>query len=197
MFIDSDILITWGAIAKKYHKGEFIFHEDETPRFYYQIIKGKVRLFNTNDEGKEFTQSEFNDGESFGEPPLFIDECYPSASVALEDSVILKTTKEKFLELLDEYPPLQKKVITLLARRIYSKTITAREIVNNPPETRILAFLHSFKKKNNCEDQETEIPYTRQEIADYTGLRVETIIRTLSKMQDRKQVKIINRKLIF
>jgi len=197
MFIDTDILITWGGIAKKYKKGEFIFHEDEHVRFYHQIISGTVKLFNTNFDGKEFTQAEFKKGESFGEPPLFIDEAYPSTAVATEDSVILKISKEKFLEILDEYPALQKKVINMLARRIYNKTITAREFINNSPETRILAFLNSYKKKNNYENQEVEIPYTRQEIANYTGLRVETIIRTLSKMQTKKQVKIINRKLIF
>lgn len=197
MFIDSDILITWGAIAKKYKKGEFVFHEDEHARFYYQIISGKVKVFSTNYDGKEFTQAEFNDGESFGEPPLFIDEPYPSSSIASEDSVILKINKEKFIELLDEYPLLQKKVIQLLARKIYNKTITAKEIINNCPETRILSFLNSYKKKNNFKDVEVEIPFTRQEIANYTGLRVETIIRTLSKMHIKKQVKIINRKLIF
>lgn len=197
MFIDTDILITWGGIAKKYKKGEYIFHEDEHARFFHQIISGTVKLFNTNFDGKEFTQAEFKQGESFGEPPLFIDEPYPSTAMATENSVILKISKEKFLEILDEYPTLQKKVINMLAQRIYNKTITAREIINNSPETRILAFLTSYKKKTNCEDQEIEIPYTRQEIANYTGLRVETIIRTLSKMQTKKQVKIINRKLIF
>lgn len=197
MFIDSDILITWGGIAKKYKKGDYIFHEDEHPRFFHQIISGTVKLFNTNFDGKEFTQAEFKQGESFGEPPLFIDEAYPSSAIATENSVILKISKEKLFEILDEYPTLQKKIIKLLARRIYNKTITAREIINSSPETRILAFLTSYKKKNNYENQEIEIPYTRQEIANYTGLRVETIIRTLSKMQTKKQVKIINRKLIF
>lgn len=197
MFIDTDILITWGGIAKKYKKGEYIFHEDEHPRFYHQIISGTVKSFHTNYDGKEFTQAEFKKGESFGEPPLFIDEPYPSSAIATEDSVVLKLNKEKFIEILDEYPALQKKIIKLLALRIYNKTITSREIINSTPETRILAFLNAYKKKNNCEGKEIEIPYTRQEIANYTGLRVETIIRTLSKMHVKKQVKIINRKLIF
>jgi len=197
MNIDSDILIAWGGIAKKYKKGEYIFHEDEHPRFYFQIISGTVKMFNTNFDGKEFTQSEFKKGNSFGEPPLFLDETYPSSAIATEDSVIIKITKEKFNEILEEYPVFQKKLINIFSRRIYNKTITTREIVNNSPESRILAFLSAYKKKTNCEGKCIEIPYTRQEIANYTGLRVETVIRTLTKMKSKNLVKIIDRKLIY
>lgn len=197
MQIDTDILITWGAVAKKFKKGDFIFHEGDYPRFYYQIMDGTVKMFNTNLDGKEFTQSEFKTGHSFGEPPLFIDENYPSTAVACQDSIILKLSKEKFLEILDEYPVYQKQMIILFARRIYSKATTAREIINNTPESRIIGFLNDFKKKNNKEDASIEIPYTRQEIANYTGLRVETVIRTLTKMKTKKIVQIIERKLIY
>lgn len=197
MQIDADILITWGAVAKKFKKGEFIFHEGEHPRFYYQILQGTIKMFNENIDGKEFTQSEFKTGHSFGEPPLFIDEIYPTSAVACEDSIILKLAKEKFLEVLDEYPVFQKKMITLLSKRLYSKSTTLREIVNNSPETRIIGFLNDYKKKTGKEDDKIEIPYTRQEIANYTGLRVETVIRTLAKMKTRKIVQIVERKLIY
>ena len=112
MFIDSDILLTWGGVAKKYKKGEYIFHEGDHPVFYYQILDGNVKMFNTNSDGKEFTQAEFESGESFGEPPLFIDEAYPSTAIVTKDSVLLKLSKEKFFEILEEYPDYQKKIIS-------------------------------------------------------------------------------------
>lgn len=197
MFIDSDILLTWGGVAKKYKKGEYIFHEGDHPVFYYQILDGNVKMFNTNSDGKEFTQAEFESGESFGEPPLFIDEAYPSTAIVTKDSVLLKLSKEKFFEILEEYPDYQKKIIVLLARRIFNKTTSTREIINNTPETRILSFLNAYKKKISKNGIKIEIPYTRQEIANYTGLRVETVIRTLSKMKSANTVQIINRKLIY
>jgi CRP-like cAMP-binding protein len=197
MFIDTDILIAWGGISKRYKKGEYIFHEDEVPRCFYQIIDGTVKLYNTNFDGKEYTQAEFKKGNSFGEPPLFIDELYPATAVTTEESVIIRLSKERFLEILDEYPEIQKKLICTLARRIYNKSITAREIINNSPELRILAFLNEYKKKNLLENEKIEIPYTRQEIANFTGLRVETVIRTLSKMKALKTVDIVDRKLIY
>lgn len=197
MQIDTDILITWGAVAKKFKKGEYIFHEGDHARFYYQILNGTIKMFNANIDGKEFTQSEFKTGQSFGEPPLFIDETYPSSAIACHDSVLLKLSKEKFLEILDEYPMFQKQLITLFAKRIYSKSTTLREIINNTPETRIIAFLNDYKKKSQKENEKSEIPYTRQEIANYTGLRVETVIRALAKMKTKKMVQIVERKLIY
>ncbi|MGZ6489295.1 MAG: Crp/Fnr family transcriptional regulator [Bacteroidia bacterium] len=197
MFIDPDILTTWGGIARKYKKGELIFREGETPRFFYQLISGQVKLFNTNADGKEFTQGEFISGHSFGEPPLFINEPYPSTAITLEDSVIIKLNKEKLEEILEEYPALQKKLIHLFAKRIFYKSIAAREIINNTPENRILAFLNTYKKKTKATGTEAEIPYTRQEIANFTGLRVETVIRALSKMKQKNIVKIVNRKLFY
>lgn len=197
MFIDTDILIAWGGISKRYKKGEYIFHEGEVPRCFYQIIEGTVKMYNTNFDGKEYTQAEFKTGNSFGEPLLFIEELYPTTAVATENSVIIRLTKERFLEILDEYPAIQKKLICVLARRIYNKSITAKEIINNSPESRILAFLNAYKKKNLKENEKIEIPYTRQEIANYTGLRVETVIRTLTKMKANNTVNIIERKLIY
>ena len=81
MQIDIDLLFSWGAVAKKYNKNEVVYNEDEVAHFYYKIIGGSVRMFNSNDEGKECTQGLFCFGESFGEPPLFIDQCYPARAV--------------------------------------------------------------------------------------------------------------------
>ncbi len=196
MQIDLDLLFTWGAIAKEYKKGEMIFCEDELANFYFQIIDGSIRMFNSNDEGKEFTQGYFTDGQSFGEPPLFIDEVYPSTAVAFQDSKIIKLSKDKLLKILDEYPTIQKKFLILMCRRIHTKAVTSKDIINQKPEFRIMAFLNAHKKGKDFNEKEL-VPFTRQEIANFTGLRVETVIRALSKMSKCKKVDIINHKIFY
>lgn len=196
MQIDLDLLFTWGAIAKEYKKGEMIFCEDEMANFYFQIIEGSIRMFNSNDEGKEFTQGYFSDGQSFGEPPLFINEAYPSTAVAFQDSVIVKLSKEKFLKILDEYSSIQKQFLNLMCFRIHAKAMTSKDIINQKPEFRIMAFLNAHKKVKNASEKE-QVPFTRQEIANFTGLRVETVIRALSKMAKLKKVDIINHKIYY
>lgn len=197
MQIDIDLLYSWGAVAKKYKKNEVVFDEDEIANFYYQILDGSIRLFNSNDEGKEFTQGIFGQGEGFGEPPLFINETYPSKAITICDSTILKLSKEKFLKILDEYPSIQKHFLLLFAQRIYAKSRTSKEIINQKPEFRVIAFLNSFKKKSGNSSEKILIPYTRQEIANHTGLRVETVIRVFSQMNKDNKVAIINHKIYY
>jgi CRP-like cAMP-binding protein len=197
MQIDLDLLFSWGAVAKKYKKNEVIFDEDEVAHFYYQIIDGSVRMFNSNDEGKEFTQGLFCKGNSFGEPPLFIDQPYPSKAITIQDSTIIKLSKDKFLKILDEYPSIQKSFMILLANKIHSKSNTSKEIINQKPEFRIVAFLNTHKKKSECCTEKVLIPYTRQEIANFTGLRVETVIRVLCKMNTCEKLEIVNHKIYY
>jgi CRP-like cAMP-binding protein len=195
MQIDLDLLYTWGAIAKEYKKNEVIFSEDEMANFYYQIIDGSVKMFNSNDEGKEFTQGYFCNGQSFGEPPLFIEETYPSTAIAFQDSKIVKLSKDKILKILDEYPSVQKNFLILMCKRIHSKANTSKYIINQKPEFRIIAFLNAHKK--NKDNQKELVPFTRQEIANFTGLRVETVIRVFSKMSAFNKVEIINHKIYY
>ncbi|WP_264559424.1 Crp/Fnr family transcriptional regulator [Flavobacterium sp. N2270] len=198
MQIDVDILYTWGAVSKKYQKEEIIFYEDEMALFYYQVIEGSIKMFCTNEDGKEFTQGVFEKGNSFGEPPLFIDEIYPCSALAIEDSVIIKISKDKFLTIIQEYPEINKSIMQLLALRVFRKALTNKHIVNQKPEHRIIAFLIDYKQKNGVSDSEKiQIPYTRQEIADFTGLRVETVIRTLTQMKKNNKAEINNHKLFF
>lgn len=193
--MEIDLLYTWGAIAKEYKKNELLFSEDEVANFYYQVVEGCVRMFNSNDEGKEFTQAYFNNGDSFGEPPLLIDAKYPSSAVAFIDSKIIKLSKDKFLKILDENPLIQRECLQLLAKRIHNKAKASKDIINQRPEFRILAFLNTHKK--NKDDIRKLVPFTRQEIANFTGLRVETVIRTFSKMKTDKKIEIINHKLYY
>ena len=198
MQIDIDLLFDRGAVVKNYKKAEIIFDEGAIALYYFQIIAGSVKLFNSNDSGKEFTQGIFNEGRGFGEPPLFIDEVYPSTAITLEDSTIIIIPKEKFLKILDEYPHVQKSMLRLFAKRIYAKSTAAKFIINNSSENRILGFLATIKKKDQSPEEELYlVPFTRQEMANHTGLTVETVIRVLSKLKTQGKVKVIKHKLYF
>lgn len=196
MNIDLELLRAKGAFIKTFEKNEIIFYENESANYYYQIIEGQLKLFNVSFEGKQFAQGIFSNGNSFGEPPLMIHENYPCSAITMIKTRIIKLPKASFNELLKENNELQLKLIALLARRVYNKSITAKEIINNNPASRIEAFLKAYKKKNNF-DEKSIIPLTRQMIADLTGLRVETVIRTLKKMELENIIQFVNKKIIF
>ena len=198
MHIDTDLLYTWGAVAKKVPKNSIIFFENDAAISYYQILEGTVKMSYTNEDGKDLTVGIFNEGNSFGEPPLFIGQPYPASAIAQTDCVILKLSKTNFFSFLEENPEMQFKILKLFAWKIYNKIVFSKNIVNQKPEYRIQYFLDNFKKQHNIASSiKMRIPYTRQEIADFTGLRVETVIRTISLMNKNKKIEIVDHKLFY
>jgi len=191
--IDLELLLSYGAFCKEYDKGEILFYEGDEALYYYQIVEGSVKMYNANDDGKEYTQGYFSEGQSFGEPPLFIDESYPASAMAFQDAKVLRLHKDRFWKVLDENPKIERHFLKLMARRIHNKATTSKDIINQKPEFRIQAFLDSCKKSKEKE----QIEFTRQEIANFTGLRVETVIRTLMKMKQKKIVDIVNHKIFY
>jgi CRP/FNR family transcriptional regulator len=196
MHIDVDTLLAYGATPKEWHKGELIFSQGNEARYFHQIDAGMVKMTSLTNDSKEFIQGVFADGNSFGEPALMLSKPYPASAYAVSDSVIYRLSKDKFLLLLDDHPALFKKLFNIFCERLYCKTLTANILVNNSPEEKLIGFFD--KIKSECKLNENGlVPYTRQQIADFTALRVETVIRALSKLADKKIVTIHNHKVFY
>lgn len=192
-----DLLEKYDALKKSFDKNEIIFEEGNLPTHYYQIISGEVKMSNYNDDGREFIQGIFYKEQSFGEPPLFLNQNYPANAIAVEDAEILLLPKDNFMKLLEENATVSIKIIENLAQRLYYKSVMAAEMSTQEPEHRILKLIDhgiayfNFKKEENG----YLINFTRQQIGDLTGLRVETVIRTIKALEKKGVLKIINRKV--
>lgn len=191
MSINTDILITWGAVYKQYHKGEIIFKEDSLALFYHQVESGTVKMINCNEQGKEFIQGLFETGESFGEPPLFFDGFYPANAIADSDCTILRLRKERFLDILKENQDIHFSITQMLSKRLHNKAIVSRELACYEPEHRIMTILEIIRSKHDKKDgKKIKVPYTRQQLADMTGLRVETVIRAIRLLENKGELSI-------
>lgn len=196
--IQQDLLLAWGGTFRKFEKNQPVFFEGDKPLFYYQVVEGTVRMANVNDDGKEFIQGIFKKGDSFGEPVLFIDQPYPATAVANEACVVMRITKENFFHLLKEYPDIHLSITRVLAARIYNKSIITKEIAGENPEHRIKTMLQLLKQQNGCREQEPyKVELSRQQIADMTGLRTETVIRVMRKLHERGDIHIEKGKVFF
>lgn len=196
--IDIDTLLAWGAAFKKLKANEIIFHEGTTAQFYYQLVSGSVRWANINEEGKEFLQVMIEPGECFGELPLFDDQPFAATAIANEDSVIIRLHRSTFLQLIKENPEIHFAFSKLLSERLRFKFLLLKEMANHNPENSISTLLSYFKKtkKNICPDC-NKIKLTRQQIADMTGLRVETVIRTIKHLEEKGEVTIEKGKVYY
>ncbi|APG64251.1 cyclic nucleotide-binding protein [Tenacibaculum todarodis] len=195
--INEELLQEFGAIIKEYSKNEIIFNQDESARNYYQIISGAVKMNNFNDDGKEFIQGIFYKGQSFGEPPLFIDVKYPANAETLSESSIIVLPKTNLLKLLYQHPEIHLNITKSLANRLYYKAIIASEISSQEPEHRVLRFIDYLKDDVHkiTGNFTFKVDHTRQQIADILGLRVETVIRAVKNLEAKNEIKIIKRKV--
>lgn len=189
--INTDLLLAWGATFHHYPKGHVLFFEGDFAHFYYQVVEGKIKMVNCNEEGKEFIQGIFEEGESFGEPPLFDAGTYPAGAVAETELTIIRLRKENFLQLLKDNFDIHFCFTQTLAKRLRFKSMISKEISSYGPAHRILSLLKEYKKsKGLINGDRLKIDLTRQQIADMTGLRVETVIRSIRDLHEKGSLKI-------
>jgi len=196
--IPIDTLLTWGATYKKVAAGEMIFMEGTEGHFYYQLVSGSVRWINISDEGREFIQAMVEPGDCFGEFPLFDDSVYAASAVANKDSVVLRLHKSSFQQLLKEYPDIHFAFTRMLSQQLRFKFMLLNELAIRDPEHRIATLFTYLKtsKRSIC-PKCREVQLTRQQIADMTGLRVETVIRTIRGLQRKGSLQINRGKVLL
>ncbi|SRR5690554_335416 len=195
--ISEGLLLDFGARKVEYSKGDQLFAEGEAAQNYYQVVSGEVKMNNYNQDGKEFIQGLFSAGQSFGEPPLFASVKYPANAEALTEAVVIQLHKEPFFELLAAHPDIHLKITQTLASRLFYKAVMASEIASQEPEHRILRIIDYFKKHVHklSGNYTFKVDLTRQQIADLTGLRVETVIRAMKSLEKKGEIQIKNRKV--
>jgi CRP/FNR family cyclic AMP-dependent transcriptional regulator len=196
MMIDIDTLLAWGGAYKKVSRGSTIFQEGTTCSFYYQLVSGRVNWLNINDEGKEFIQVIIDPGECFGELPLFDDQPYAATAIAVEDSVVIRLHKPVFRQLLNDNQFIHFKFSRLLAQIVRYKFMILESLASQDPEVRIGTLLNYLKKENkNFCTECNQLKLTRQQIANMTGLRVETVIRSMRNMHEKGDLTIAKGKV--
>lgn len=189
--IDIDLLLTYGATYKKVEKGQTIFSEGNSALFYHQLVEGTIRWINIDDEGKEFLQYIVKPGECFGEMPLFDEEPYAATAVADENSLIIRLHHSTFQQVLKDYPEILSSFTKLLAQRVRFKFMLVKELSSYSPGHRIITIINYMKQnKMNICPKCNKLLLTRQQLANMTGLRVETVIRTIKDLEEKKFLSI-------
>lgn len=203
LMIDPLVLQSYGAKEISLQKDEVLFREGEEALHYFQMRSGSIKMITNSPDGQEFIQGVFKCNDSFGEPALLCSFPYPSHAIALEPSVVIKLSKEKFLTLLRENFEIHLHLDKVLCQRLRYKSMVLSEISFYDPEHRIMSLLKYLKEEAHQskpaemvrESHVYEVPFTRQQLADMSGLRVETVIRTVKRMEEEGKVKLVGRKI--
>lgn len=191
--IADNILKQYNAQLTQIRKGHVLFRAGDTASYYYQIQVGSVKMVSYSDSGQEFIQGIFGEDDSFGEPALLSDFLYPSAAIALKNTSLWRLSKNRFFDLLRQNFDIHLALDRVLCNRLKYKNLVLSEISFHDPEHRLnTIFKHIkdslLKKSENGISHTIEVPFTRQQLADMSGMRVETAIRTVKRMEEAGKI---------
>jgi CRP-like cAMP-binding protein len=196
--IPDALWLQYGARVVHLAKGETLFDQGTTASSFYQVKSGRVKMVSYNEQGREFVQGMFTEGQSFGEPPFFNDVPYPAAALAVTDGEVWRCPREGFLRLLAEHPAIHLELTKVLSGRLVYKSMMLAEIAVEEAEHRLATLIEYLRSTDPSGSAGSyRVPFTRQQLADMTGLRVETVVRTIKAMEQQGALEIADGKIIW
>ncbi len=176
----------------KLRKGETVFSQGQAATHFFVVRCGKIKMLTDNNEGREFVQGYFTEGQSFGEPPFFNHVPYPASAVAVEESEVWKCPHDEFIKLLKNNFEIDLHLMQVLSGRLVYKAMMLSEIAVEEAEHRLTTLIEYFRRheKQAKGGEPFRVPFTRQQLADMTGLRVETVIRSIKLMEQKNLLRL-------
>lgn len=173
-----------------YKKKHVIYSEGNHPNRLFYVQKGKVKLFKSNDDGKDLTIGLYGEGEYFGYMALLENSVYRENAEALEDADIAMIPREEFDSLINENPIVMKKFLQLLAGNVSEKENQLIGLAYNSLRKRVADALVLLKNKFGKGEPQFAIHISREDLANIAGTATESLIRTLSDFKAEKLIDI-------
>lgn len=172
-------------------KKEMIYSEGQYPKGIYLLVKGKVKTFKTNDQGKEFITDLYKEGDFFGYSSLLEDSKYAESTTALEDSTVCLIPKEEFFSLIYKNADVSRKFINLLSNNLKEKEEKLIKLAYNSVRKRVAEALSTLSNRYKKEGESAfTIHISREDLANLAGTATETTIRTLSDFKEEGLITI-------
>lgn len=179
-----------------YKKNDLIIVEGDNSNNAYIIKSGKVKIFLSDEYGKEIVLAELKAGEYFGEMAL-IDKDERSASViAMEYTEVTVISQKSFRECLQSNPEISERIMLGLVRRLREANKKISSLVFMDANSRVANMLLSL-----AEDQDGLLVIdnkpTHQHIANVVGASREMITRILKNMADGGHIIVEGKQIIL
>ena len=170
-----------------------IYGEDEPAEYLYQVISGCVRTYRMLDDGRRQIGAFYLPGDIFG---VEAGEAHLSSAESICDAQILVVRRSAVMARAEHEKDLSKQLWTLTVRelqRIHEHSL----VLIKSAEERVAGFLLEMSRRNSS-GAAIDLPMSRQDIADYLGLTIETVSRTFTQLvQSGTIVLETSRRILF
>ena len=184
-------------------KGESVFLQGDVPEYLFILEKGSVVVENTSISGKRSIVNKFStEGTVFGEVYLYLNEDGYDYGCTANETTKIKYIPKKALTFDSESDNLKIRIINNMLYILSSKALYLNQKLLIASSFSIREKLAKYFIKQAGEAESIELPFTREELADFLGATRPSISRELMNMHNEglievknKTVKINSRKL--
>jgi CRP-like cAMP-binding protein len=155
-----------------------IYGEGEPAEYLYKVISGAVRTYKVLTDGRRQIGAFYLPGDMFG---LEIGEEHTFSAEAVSDSKVLVIKRGAVVGLAARDNDVAHQLWTLTGRELQRVQDRILLLVKTAQE-RVVSFLLEMAARMSTSNA-VELPMSRQDIADYLGLTIETVSRTLTHLE--------------
>jgi len=168
-----------------YLRNTEIFGEDEPADYVYQVTSGSVRTYKILSDGRRQIGAFYLPGDIFG--LQFEEEC-PLSAEAMTDTRVLVVKRSAFNALAGHNTSIAREILALTSRELWRMQKRILLLIKSAQE-RVASFLLEMAERVPTSNA-IELPMSRQDIADYLGLTIETVSRTLTSFETAATIEL-------
>jgi CRP/FNR family transcriptional regulator, nitrogen fixation regulation protein len=168
-----------------YPRNSEIFGEGEPAEYLYKVMSGSVRTYKILRDGRRQVGGFYLPGDVFGLE--FADEHTLSAE-AIGDTKVLVVKRTALNALAGHNASIAQQLFALTGRELRRVQDRILLLIKSAQE-RVAGFLLEMAERASGSNI-VELPMSRQDIADYLGLTIETVSRTLSSLETAAAIEV-------
>ncbi len=202
--IDSGELEQLDRIIKRRRplkRGEHLFQLNTPFKSIYAVHSGSIKTYVPTEDGNEQITGFHLPGELLGLDAIS-PRRHPCAAKALETTTLCEIPYEKLGELTQLIPSLQHHLLSIMSQEILHDHSLLTLLGKRSAEERLAALLLSLSERyrqRGFSPTELALSMSRNDIANYLGMVVETVSRLFTRFQEegvlqvaRKEVRILS-----
>jgi len=169
------------AVRRSYPRNRVIIHEGDESNTMFVLLKGEMRVYLEDVEGKQLTVRILKPGDSFGEVALIGDMPRTASVITLTDCVACAFPREKYLAFLKSYPEILLSLARTLAQIVRDTTEELSSIALSDVYGRLLYVINKYGVDA---DGKKYVPrYTHREISRMIGASREIVGKILKELE--------------
>jgi CRP/FNR family transcriptional regulator, dissimilatory nitrate respiration regulator len=196
-FTDKEMgLLDSASSLREFRKSGQIFSEGIAASAFFIVVSGKVKIYKLSPDGKEHTLHIHGPGDLVAEAAIFDSMVYPASCTALENSTLVRISRDGILDLIRKHPELALKMMSGYSKRLRQFVAKIEELSLKDIKTRLAGYL---LENSSLENGETvfRLKYSKKELSSLLGTIPETLSRALSFLKQKKLITEADSRIII